>query len=112
MPQSLCDAFTLVCQISDLRKFSFPQFLGPFWSFGTTFPRTPCTTTTRFALPVSLWAQNSASVSGGGATSDSVGARLRTSSWGPGRMALWRVRVPPPDSRLKPLSPGRGAFTG
>lgn len=27
MPQSLCDAFTLVCQISDLRKFSFPQFL-------------------------------------------------------------------------------------
>lgn len=60
-----------------------------------------------FAPPVSPWAQNSASAAGGGATSDSRGPCLRTSSRGRGRVAVWWVRVPPPDSSQAP-EPGAG----
>lgn len=69
-----CDTYTFVCQMTELRKFSFPQFLEPFRSFWTTTPRRPCATP-HFApperYPVSLW-----------------GAELRLRRWGRGDVGL------------------------
>lgn len=76
--------------MSNLGKFSFPPFLGPFRNSWTTFPRTPCATPLFTPL--------------GRGSRESLGAELRLRRWGRGDVRLQERRI---THFLRGLGPNR-----